>query len=77
MELQEMMLELAEKKLEYKQDRKEFDEKHKHLKESIKSLENLIIDEVKKRKETVIVGNIKAEFVPTVKIMMKKEQENE
>ena len=71
------LMKLAEMKLELKQHRTEYQKKTKHLRESIKSLENIVMDEVMKRKETITVGNIRAEYVPQVVIKMKKEPEYE
>lgn len=68
---------LLEMKLEYKAAKEAFDNKYKSLKESMKSLENIITDEVLKTKKTVVVGNIKAEYVPSVVIKVKKECNND
>ena len=75
--LEDRMNHLAEMKAEYASNRKAFKEKNKHLVESIKGLENIISDEVMKLGRTVVVGNLKVEYVPTVKIMLKKEKNNE
>ena len=64
-------------KTEYRANKKEFESKNKHLLESIKSLENIITAEVLELGKTVTVGNIKAEFVPTVKIRLGKAENNE
>lgn len=71
--LETRMAQLAEMKAEYQTAKKEFKNKHKHLLESIKSLENIVIAEVMQGGKTVTVGNIKAEIITTVKIRMKKE----
>ena len=75
--LETRMAKLAELKAEYQRDRKEFKEKHKHLLETIKCYENVISDEVLKMGKTVVVGNIKAEYVPQVVIRLKKVNNNE
>lgn len=75
--LEDMMLRLAEMITEYRAEKKAFTEKHKHLTESIKSLQNIITEEVLKSGKSVTVGNIKAEFVPQVKIKVKKAEEDE
>lgn len=63
---------LAEMKTEYRRNKKAFEAENKNLLESIKSLENIIVGEVIKAGHSVTVGNIKAEFVPQVKIRLKK-----
>ena len=70
------MMKLAEMKLELRGYKTEYQKKTKHLRESIKSLENIIVDEVMKRKETVVVGNIRAEYIPAVRFQMIKDTEN-
>ena len=75
--LEDRMNHLAEMKQEYANNRKAFKEKNKHLVESIKTLENIISDEVLKLGKTVTVGNIRVEYVPTIKIKMKKEVNND
>lgn len=72
-----MMVKLAELKTEYRANKKEFERKNKNLLDSIKSLENIITDEVLKQKQTIIVGNLKAEYVPTVRIRLKKVNDGE
>ena len=71
------LAQLCEMKLEYRAAKKAFDNKYKNLRESIKSLENIITDEVIKAKRTVVVGDIKAEYIPTVSFKLKKEKDNE
>lgn len=63
---------LAEMKTEYRAKKKAFERENKNLLESIKSLENIIVNEVIKTGHSVTVGYIKAEFVPQVKIRLKK-----
>lgn len=75
--LEDKMTRLAEIKNELKTLNDEHLESTKHLRETKKSLENIIIDEVKKRKTTVTVGNIRAEYVPQVIIKMKKVKNGE
>ena len=70
--LEDRMEKLAELKAEYRANKKEFERKNEHLLESIKSLENIITSEVLELGKTVTVGNLRAEFIPTVKIRMKK-----
>ena len=72
--LETRMVQLAEMKAEYQRDRKAFKDQHKHLLESIKSLENIVTDEVLKLGKTVTYGNIKAEYIPQVQIRLKKEK---
>lgn len=72
--LEQRMELLLEMKTEYRAERKAFKDKTKHLLDSIKSLENVITAEVLERGMTVQVEGIKAEYIPTVKIRMKKEQ---
>ena len=75
--LETRMRELAELKAEYRWNKKEFENKNKHLLECIKSLENIITAEVLELGKTVTVGNLKAEFIPTVKIRLKKVENND
>ena len=70
--LETRMQQLAELKAEYRANKKEFENRNKHLLEAIKSLENIITAEVLELGKTVTVGNIKAEFIPTVRIRLKK-----
>lgn len=70
--LETRLAHLAEIKTELKKLNDEHNENTKNLREIKKSLENIIIDEVKKRKQTVTVGDIRAEYVPQVIIKMKK-----
>ena len=75
--LEARMTKLAEMELELREHKKEYLNKTKHLRESIKSLKNIVIEEVKQKKETVTVGNIQAEYIPQVVIKMKKDTDNE
>lgn len=75
--LEAKLSKLAEMELELREHKKEYLNKTKHLRESIKSLKNIVIEEVKQKKETVTVGNIQAEYVPQVVIKMKKDTDNE
>ena len=75
--LEDFLAELLEKKTEYRRNQKSFKEQNKHLLESIKSLENIVTDEVIKRGKTVRVEGIKAEFKPTVVIKIRKGKEND
>lgn len=52
----------------------EHKEKTKHLRETSKSLKNIITAEVLAIGKTVTAGNMRAEFVPTVVIKRKKEE---
>ena len=72
--LEGKLMVLADMKLELKDEKRKFLEKTKHLRETIKSLENIVSEEVKQRRETVTVGNIRAEYIPQVVIKMKKEK---
>ena len=71
--IEDRLAKLYEMKSEYKSKQKEFKEKNKHLLESIKSLENIITDEVIRMKRTVKVDGIRAEYKPQVFFKMKKE----
>ena len=70
--LEDRMKRLSEIKKELKIRNKEHEEETKNLRESKKSLENIIIDEVKKRGKSITVGDIRAEYIPQVIIKMKK-----
>ena len=72
--LEAKLMVLAEMKLELREKKQEFQQSTKHLRESIKSLENIVSEEVKQRRQTVTVGNIRAEYIPQVVIKMKKEK---
>lgn len=72
--LESKLMLLADIKTELRKRNREYQESIKHLKESKKSLEAIITEEVKQMKQTVTVGNIRAEYVPQVVIRMKKEQ---
>lgn len=74
--LESRLITLAEMKEELRDRTKAFKEQTKHLKESIKAMENIVTDEVLKLGKTVTVGNIRVEYVPTVKIKLKKEADN-
>ena len=75
--LEDRISQLMRMENEYKTYRKAFREKHKHLVESIKTLKEIISDEVIKNGKTVIVGNMMVEFVPTVAFKKKKEETDE
>ena len=68
---------LAEVKAEIKKRYAEYERETKELREIKKSLENIIVEEVKRMKQTVSVGNIRAEYIPQVQIRMKKEKNDE
>ena len=70
--LEARLSQLGEMKAEYRANKKDFENRNKHLLESIKSMENQIIAEVIELGKTVMVGNVKAEFIPTVRIRLKK-----
>ena len=70
--LESMLMQLAELKLEVKEEKQKFMDRTKHQREMIKSLENIISEEVKKLHKTVSVGNIRAEYKPMVVIKMKR-----
>ena len=72
--LEGMMTLLAELKANVKEKRKQYEDDTKHDRDEIKSLENIISEEVMKRKQTLVVGNIKAEYVPKVVFKMKKDK---
>ena len=71
------LLYLAEVKAEIKKRYAEYERETKELREIKKSLENIIVEEVKRMKQTVSVGNIRAEYIPQVQIRMKKEKNDE
>lgn len=75
--LDDYMIFLSEVKAELKKMEDAHREETKNLRETKKSLEAIIIEEVKKRKQTVTVGNLRAEYIPQVVIKMKKEKKNE
>lgn len=75
--LESMLMQLAELKLEVKAEKQKFMDKTKHQRETIKSLENIISEEVKKMHRTVSVGNIRAEYKPMVVIKMKRGNDGE
>jgi hypothetical protein len=70
--LESMLMQLAELKLEVKAEKQKFMDRTKNQREMIKSLENIISEEVKKMHRTVSVGNIRAEYKPMVVIKMKR-----
>ena len=72
--LESMMMRLAELKLQVKEEKQKYLDKTKHSRETVKSLENIITEEVKKLHKTVSVGNIRAEYKPQVVIKMKREK---
>lgn len=63
---------LGEMKAELREKNNAYSDSVKDLKESIKSLENIIADEIVKGGKTVTIGNLRAEFVPQVKFKLKK-----
>jgi len=72
--LESRLTTLAEMKTELRDRTKAYKDQTKHLRESIKAMENIVTDEVLKLGKTVTVGNIRVEYIPTVKIKLKKEQ---
>ena len=74
--LESRLTTLAEMKTELRDRTKAYKDQTKHLRESIKAMENIVTDEVLKLGKTVTVGNIRVEYVPTVKIKLKKEADN-
>ena len=72
--IEKKMKTLAEMRLELKAKRNEFKRNTQHLRESIKSLENIITAEVIEQGKTIVVGNIRAEYVPVVRFQMKEEK---
>jgi phage host-nuclease inhibitor protein Gam len=75
--LETRMNHLCEMMQEYKANKEAFATKNENLVKSIESLENIVKDEVMKLGKTVVVGNIKAEYKPTVTIKIRKEQNND
>ena len=71
------MTRYGEIKAEIKEKYDAYEKSVKDLKEMKKSLESIIIEEVKQRKQTVTVGNIRAEYIPNVIIKIKKEKNHE
>ena len=64
-------------KKELKARNRKHSEEMKPLKEEIQLLEADVIEEVLKAGKTIQIGNLRAEYIPTVRIKMKKEQNNE
>lgn len=77
MTLKDRMIYLAEMKTELRAKRNEFKYNTRHLRESIKSLEAIITDEVMKSKQTIEVGNIRAEYIPQVRFQMRRQNDGE
>lgn len=75
--LDDRLTKLYEMKVEYRRNQKAFKDANKDLLASIKSLENIIIDEVKKLGRTVKADGIKAEFKPQVVIKIKRENDEQ
>jgi len=75
--LEDRMRQFGEIEAELSQKLKEYKNSVKNLKQTRESLRNIIIAEVLARKETVTVGNIRAEYVESVVIKKKKEQTDE
>jgi len=75
--LEDRLTQLAEMMAELREKTKAYKDQTKHLRESIKAMKNIVNDEVLKLGKTVTVGNIRAEYVPTVVIKLKKEQDDE
>lgn len=73
--LEGMMTKLGEIEAELSKRYKEYKNSVKELKKTRESLRNIIIEEVMHRKETVTVGTIRAEYVETVVIRKKKDEE--
>ena len=62
---------------ELKAERKKYREKTKPIRDEMDLLKADIIRQVLATGKTTIVGNVKAEYVPTVVIKTRKEKENE
>lgn len=75
--LEARMTKLAEMKAELKAKNKAHKDSTKHLRDSIESIENIIRAEVLELGKTVTVGNIRAEYVTSVVIKLKKDENNE
>lgn len=75
--LEAMLEQLAEVKTEIRKKNKAHKNDMKHLIDTAKSLENIVTSEVMKLQKTVTVGNIKAEYVPQVRIRLKKVNDDE
>lgn len=77
MTIEESMTLLYEMKQDLKARRKAYNNSVKNLKDSIRSLEAVITADVIESKQTITVGNLRAEYKPAVVFKMKKEEENE
>lgn len=74
--LEKKMMRLAEMQLEMRAKKNEFRSQTKHLRESIRSLQEIITADVMERGKTIVVGNIRAEYVPSVRFQMIKENKD-
>lgn len=74
--LEKKLEDLSLMRAELRSKKKAYRDSTKTLRESIKGLEAIITDEVLKLGKTVTVGNIRAKYVPTVIIEIKKEECN-
>jgi len=75
--LEDYMSHLVEVTKELKRKYKAYKNDTKELRATKESLENIIKNEVLKRGKTVAAEGIKAEYVPTVVIRLKKDKNNE
>lgn len=77
MTIEESMTLLYEMKQDLKARRKAYNKSVKNLKESIRSLEAVITADVIESKQTITVGNLRAEYKPAVVFKMKREDEKD
>ena len=73
--IKEDMERLSILKKELKSEKAVFDEKVQPLRDEIKVLEASIRTEVMKAAKTIIIGDIKAEYIPQVVIRFRKQKE--
>lgn len=75
--VEDRIQQLEQMENEYRTYRKAFRKKHENLVESIKTLKEIISDEVIKGGKTVIVGDMMVEYVPTVVFKKRKKEETD
>ena len=75
--LKDDMERLFQIKKELKAESKKYKAKVQPLRDEAKILEADITNQVLKEGKTIVIGGVKAEYVPTVVIKIKKENEEE
>lgn len=73
--IEDDMQRYKELKDELKIEQDSYRKRTKPLRDELELLKTSIIDAVLKTGKTIQVGNVKAEFIPTVVIKMKKEKD--